>query len=87
MVGAEGGRGQKRVGPAEGREGTDKVKGVDGDERVVEKRIKGEEKGEGRGGGGGEWHEGERRWKWRKDSEERRENMDMEDCEGSACVY
>ena len=40
MVGAEGGRGQKRVGQAEGREGTDKVRGVDGDERVVEKRIK-----------------------------------------------
>ena len=39
------------------------MRGVDGDERVVEKRIKGEEKGEGRGGGGGEWHERERRWK------------------------
>ena len=62
----EGGRGQKRVGQAEGREGTDKVRGVDGFERVVEKRVKGEEKGEGRGEGGGEWHEGERRWKWRK---------------------
>ena len=87
MVGAEGGRGQKRVGQAEGREGTDKVRGVDGDERVVEKRIKGEEKGEGTGGGGEEWHEGERRWKWRKEREEGRENMDMKNCEGSACVY
>ena len=48
MVGAEGGRGQKRVGQAKGREGTDKERGVDGDERVVEKRVKGEGRREGR---------------------------------------